>query len=185
MKRAVILHGTDANPQANWFPWLKHKLEAVGYEVWVPLLPNNHKPNRETYNDFLLTADWDFTDNLVVGHSSGAVAVLNLLMDDRCPHINIGIMVSAWARGVPNNWDDPSQFNYLFPEDGFDFETIKAKARKLAFIHGDADPYCDIEQAQWLAEQTKSALVTVPAGDHLGVNYPEISQLWDVITAST
>lgn len=94
-KRAVILHGTDASPDANWFPWLKEKLEAEGYEVWVPELPGNHTPNREVYNDFLFGSDWDLTDNIVVGHSSGAVSVLNLLMDERCPKVKLAVVVSA------------------------------------------------------------------------------------------
>jgi len=60
MKRAIILHGTDGNPESNWFPWLKARLEAEGYEVWVPLLPENHTPNRETYGNFLLDGQHDF-----------------------------------------------------------------------------------------------------------------------------
>jgi hypothetical protein len=59
MKRAVILHGTDGSPDMNWFPWLKEKLEADGYEVWAPLLPENHTPSKEVYNNFLLGYDWD------------------------------------------------------------------------------------------------------------------------------
>lgn len=33
LKRAVILHGTDANPAANWFPWLRERLEKNKNEV--------------------------------------------------------------------------------------------------------------------------------------------------------
>ena len=97
MKRAIILHGTDGSPDSNWFPWLKEVLETHGYEVWMPELPYNHTPNRQVYNDFLFGSDWDFADNLLIGHSSGAVEVMNLLMDERCPHIRSGIMVGAWA----------------------------------------------------------------------------------------
>jgi predicted alpha/beta hydrolase family esterase len=97
MKRAVILHGTNASPEKNWFPWLKKYLEQRGYQVWVPLLPNNDVPNRFTYNDFLFNSDWDFTDNLVIGHSSGAVSVLNLISDNRCPKISTAVMVGVWT----------------------------------------------------------------------------------------
>lgn len=181
MKRAVILHGTDASPDINWFPWLKDKLEADGYEVWVPLLPENHTPSKEVYNNFLLGSDWDFADNVVIGHSSGAVEVLNLLMDDRCPKIKLGIMVGAWAGGPPDNWEDVAQFDTLFPENEFNFEKIKSNAKRLEFVHGDDDKYCPVSQAKWLAEQTGSELHLIQNGGHLGRQFKELPILLDLI----
>ena len=180
MKRAVILHGTDGTPESNWFPWLKQKLEEQGYAVWVPLLPDNHTPNRQTYNDFLLSGDWDFTDNIVVGHSSGAVEILNLLMDERCPHVKLGVMVSAWDHGVPTDMDY-EQFVNLFPEGGFDFATIKQKADKLQFIHSADDPYCPLEQAKYLAENLDAPLTIMQSAGHIGSNFTELPELWNII----
>ena len=34
-----IFHGTEGYPEENWFPWLKEKLEAKGYKVFVPQFP--------------------------------------------------------------------------------------------------------------------------------------------------
>jgi len=181
MKRAVILHGTDGSPDMNWFPWLRKKLEADGFEVWAPLLPENHTPNKDVYCDFLFNSKWDFAGNIVIGHSSGAVEVLNLLMDDRCPKIRLGIIVGAWAGGSPNNWDDVSQFDNLFPEDGFDFEKIKRNAERLEFVHGDDDMYCPVDQAKWLAEQTNGDIHIIPNGGHLGKKFKEMPLLWDLI----
>ncbi len=135
--------------------------------MWVPLLPDNHSPNRYTYNDFLFGSSHDFNDSLLIGHSSGAVSVLNMLMDPRCPHIRAGVIVSAWANNEETDLD-AEQFKYLFPPNGFDFSLIKEKAGSLLFVHGTDDPYCPLEQAQWLAERTGSDLVTVPEGRHLG-----------------
>lgn len=183
MKRAVILHGTDGVPDESWRPWLREKLEAEGYEVWIPALPENHTPNRKVYGDFLFGQGWDFSDNLVIGHSSGAVEVLNLLMDERLPKVKMAVMVGAWAGGLPMGYEEGgnTQFLNLFPEEGFDFELMKSKAEKFAFLHGDDDPYCPLEQAKFLAEKLDGSLTVVPGGGHLGVKFTELPVLWDVI----
>ncbi len=180
MKRAIILHGTDSNPEANWFAWLKQKLSTAGYDVWVPQLPDCHVPNLETYGNFLFDSGWDFTNSLVIGHSSGAVEVLNLLMDERCPHVKLAVCASAWDHGTPAGMDD-LQFAQLFPEHGFDFDRIKSKAERIEFFHSDNDPYCPLEQAEYLAKNTGANLTVIPDGDHLGGNYTEFPELWNVI----
>lgn len=182
MKKAVILHGTDGTPAENWFPWLKNELEARGYEVWVPLLPNNHTPNREVYNDFLLSGKWDFTDNLIIGHSSGAVSILNLLMDERCPHINTGVLAGAWSHMEETDLDR-EQFKDLFPLDGFDFDLIKQKTDRLLFLHGEDDPLCPLDQAKWLASQAASDIITLPKGGHLSQSFgfTELPQLIEAL----
>jgi predicted alpha/beta hydrolase family esterase len=182
MKNAILLHGTDGNPEHNWFPWLKKKLEARGYKVWAPVLPGNHTPNRKIYNDFIFSQGGDLTDGIVVGHSSGAVSVLNLLMDKRCPKVNLAVMVSAWKGGVPLRYEpDNQQFKDLFPPDGFDFKLIKEEAGKIAFLHSDNDPYCPLEQAEYLAKQLHAPLTVIHEGDHLGSNLTELPELWKII----
>jgi predicted alpha/beta hydrolase family esterase len=184
MKNTLILHGTDGSPEFIWIPWLKAKLEEQGYNVWAPLLPDNHTPNHETYGNFLLeNKEHDLTDALIVGHSSGAVEALNLLDDDRTPHIKLAVMVGAWAGGKPNGYDTNEQFENLFPEAGFNFAKMKQKADALAFLHGADDPYCPLEQAQLLAEQLDASITVVPNGGHLGKQYQELPELWAVIKA--
>jgi uncharacterized protein len=181
MKRAVILHGTDATPNDNWFPWLKRQLEADGYNVWAPLLPDNFAPNRQTYNNFLFNSNWDFTNNLVVGHSSGAVAILNMLMDDRCPPIAHGVMVGAWAHDMPTGMENVGQFANLFPPGGFDYKAIKLRADKLSFLHAEDDPYCPVQQAKDLAANLDAELTILSMGGHFGADHPELPELLKII----
>lgn len=182
MKKAVVLHGTDGAPEHNWFPWIKSKLESEGYEVWIPLLPQNHTPNRKVYNEFLFSQDWDFADNIVVGHSSGAVSVLNLLMDERCPKIKLAVMLGVWAEDLPNGYDEDSkQFENLFPPNGFDFELIKQKASKIVFLHGSDDPYCPLDDAKYLSKKLDASLKIIPNGHHLGSKFKELPQLWEIL----
>jgi len=183
VKRAVLLHGTDGSPDNNWFPWMKAGLEKKGYEVWIPSLPQNHTPNRKVYNDFLLNSGWDFTDNLIIGHSSGAVSILNMLADERCPRIKTGAMVGAWSHMEETDLDR-EQFKDLFPPGGFNFDVIKQKAEHLLFLHGSDDPLCPLEQAKWLAEKLNSEIIVVPGGSHFSEGYGgffELPQLTEAL----
>jgi len=38
MKKAVLIHGWEGYPEEGWRPWLKEKLEANGFQVFVPAL---------------------------------------------------------------------------------------------------------------------------------------------------
>lgn len=143
-----------------------------GYEVWSPELPNNHIPNRSTYNDFLLESGWDFSDNLLVGHSSGTTAILNLLMDERCPKVKTAVMVSTFVKINPNLPEDAGlddeQFTQLFPEEGFDWNLIKSKCENFYFVHGDNDPLCPIAWAQEVCELVGGKFMIIPRGHHIG-----------------
>lgn len=152
MKKAVILHGTDGSPSENWFSWLKGELEKDGFRVFLPELPNNHTPNRKVYNDFLIASGWDFANNLVIGHSSGAVSILNMLSDNRFPRIKTAVLVGAWAHMKDTDLDR-DQFKDLFPAPNFDFAIIKQKAERFIFIHSVDDPYCPIDQARYLCDE--------------------------------
>ena len=182
MKRAVILHGTDGDPSHNWQPWLKQQLEAAGYEVFAPLLPDNNRPSRKTYEKFLQESDWDFTDNIVIGHSSGATTVLNLLLADWFPNVKAAVLVAAFLN---EKWTKNAG---LFPEGNFDdlfvkdFDPVKLKLRaeKFYFVHGSDDPYCDIEDARKLCGKLEGAFIAIPHGHHLG-GTSGITELSDLV----
>lgn len=183
MKRAVILHGTNGSPQDCWLPWLKKQLESRGYEVLCPLLPDNHTPNRYTYETFLKNTGWDFADNIIIGHSSGSTTALNLLMSDWFPKAKATILVGTFLnenllRGV--DWYVPGQFKDLFL-DSYDPETLKHKSEKLYFVHGDDDPYCDINDAKELCSKVGGTFIEVPNGHHLGSSsgFYELPMLFD------
>ncbi|HUY84980.1 MAG TPA: alpha/beta hydrolase [Candidatus Dormibacteraeota bacterium] len=185
MKRAVILHGTSADHTHNWFPWLKIELERRGYTVWVPDLPEANKPNIERYNDFLLNSDWDFTDNLVIGHSSGAVAILGLLQAlPSDTKIDTAILAGAFTKRLSESpsWE---MLRELFGKP-FDFKAIKQKASKFIFVHSEDDPYCPIEQAQYLCGQLDGEFVKFNGMKHFSYSldkrfkqFPELLEIID------
>lgn len=176
--KAVILHGTSDSHKGNWFPWLKEELEKLGYEVWVPDLPNAKNPNLKIYNEYLLGSGWDFQDNLIIGHSSGAVAVMALLQAlPESTKINTAILAGIYKGDLGR--EDLKGTNI-----DFNYDKIKQKANQFIFVHSDDDPICPISDAQWIAEQVNGDMQIMHGLKHLNVGlvpsmseFPELLEL--------
>ncbi len=178
MKWAVILHGTASTSQNNWFPWLKTELEKLGYEVWVPDLPDAEQPNIDTYNKFLLSSGWDFNDNLIIGHSSGSVAILGLLQAlPENVKIDTAILIGTFRGNLDR--DDLKDVDV-----SYDYKKIKSKAKQFIVIHSDNDPYCPLDGAEWVAGQLGAKVTLIPGQQHFSshldpkyVKFPEIVEI--------
>jgi uncharacterized protein len=165
MKNALILHGTSGSSKGNWLPWLQGELEERGWNVWVPDLPQATEPNRKRYNEFLLSAGWEFnTQSIIVGHSSGSVSILGLLQElPEGTRIDTAIFVGAFRDDLGRE-----DLKGLF-ETPFDFATIRSRARRFLFLHSDNDPFCPLPGAQWLCEQVGGEMTLVPGAFHFSV----------------
>lgn len=188
MKQALILHGTGGSSQSNWFPWLKTELEKQGYKVWCPDLPNADFPDSQVYNKFLLSnPDFQITnDTILIGHSSGAVAILGLLQalpDDVT--VKESFLVGAFSHVLPEE-DDWKMLQGLFTTP-FDFDKIKQRSKGSHFIHSDDDPYCPLEQAEYLCDKVEGELIVLPGQKHFstgtaGERYREFPYLLRLIS---
>ena len=182
MSNILILHGTDGSPDSNWFMWLKGILVGRGHKVWLPTLPNSDKPNAKIYTDFLLAnSNFDYNeDTILIGHSSGAVEILNLLQ--HLPPESIvkaSVLVSAFKDDL--KWE---ALTGLF-EEPFDFKIIRARCSRFIFIHSDNDPYCPIDHAEYLALKTGGELLVAEGQGHfnteLGPQYKQFPQLLELL----
>ncbi len=164
MKNAVILHGTLNNSHDNWFPWLKKELENRGYEVFLPDLPGADKPRIDRYNEFLLK-NWEYNGKtIMIGHSSGAVAILGLLQD--LPEgvvIKKAILVAAFKDDL--DWD-PTRELFLRP---FDFEKIKQHCQEFVLIASDNDAYVSLEHGEYFKKNLGTELIVLKGQGHFSI----------------
>ena len=166
----LILHGTRSDHTKHWFPWLKAELEKLGHEVWVPDLPNANRPNIGNYNKLLLNSGWDFNDSVVIGHSSGAVAILGLLPElPNGAKIKTAILAGSFTKRLSQSpsWE---MLRELF-EEPFDYEAIKQKADNFLFVHSRDDPVCDIDQARELCRQVKGEMIEFDQMGHFTTSH--------------
>lgn len=77
MKRAFIIHGWGGNPQEGWLPWLKDELEADGFKVSAPAMPETDRPTIEAWVSHLAKEVGTVDSNtFFVGHSIGCQAIM-------------------------------------------------------------------------------------------------------------
>ena len=182
MKRALILHGTAATPDDNWFRWLESHLVESGYAVWLPQLPGAATPTATVYDEFIL-GNSDFTidaGTIIIGHSSGAVEILSLLqhLPDNVTAADV-YLVSAFKDNL-----DWGALDGLFMQP-YDYELIKTKARSITLIHSDDDPYVPLDHAQYLAAVLSVRLLILPGQGHFNTEktqaYKQFPALLQVI----
>jgi predicted alpha/beta hydrolase family esterase len=182
MANFLLLHGTGASPDSNWFMWLKGKLVGQGHKVWLPQLPNADTPDTAVYTNFLLSNDNFTYDNqtIIVGHSSGSVEALYLLQHLPKPTvIKAAILVSAFKDDL--GWET---LRGLFKEP-YNFDAIKNHCQEFIYLHSDDDPYIPIDQAEFLADETNGKLIQFEGQGHfnteLSPKYKQFPELLRII----
>lgn len=80
MNRAFIIHGWDDSPAGSWFPWLKKELEKRSVDVHVPIMPDPHHPQIETWVATLAEAVGQPDEQTyLIGHSVGCQTIIRYL----------------------------------------------------------------------------------------------------------
>jgi len=167
MKTAILLHGTKGSSRSGWLQWLKMQLEQRGVVVWVPDLPNADYPSLIEWTDYILdNCSFEINEQTtLIGHSSGAVAVLVLAQDSaRKIHQIISVGVYKDLEYLHKVVDFHA--NDRFFDIPFNFENIKQNCDNIVFVHSDDDPYCPLSHAEYLSEKTDGELVVIPGQGH-------------------
>lgn len=180
MTTVFIFHGYGANPDANWFPWLKIELEKKGHTVFVPAFPDTDHPDREKWLEhFEKYKKHVDEDTIFVGHSLGAPFILNILETLDKP-IKAAFLVSGFI-GKLGPMFDP-YVGSISTRD-FNWGKIKENCKKFVLFASDNDPYVPLEKAEELNKKLPSELIIIKGGEHLnaGSGYFTFDELRDAI----
>jgi serine hydrolase len=145
-RNVIIFHGTGADPEACWYPWLAGRLRDRGHVVQVPHYPGLNVEPIATFLPKVLAGHRFDEDTVLVGHSGGAALLLAIL-----EHVDTAVAQAVLVAGYstqPNTEDEPVL------QDRYDWAAIKAHARDLYFINSVHDPYgCDATQGRSMFER--------------------------------
>lgn len=162
MKNAAIFHGTGGTPNHFWHPYVKQELEKLGYEVWLPQLPNTDKPDVAEWLPFVLNNKQFNEETVLIGHSAGCPLILSIL-EKGDVKIRLAIMVAAFYQNLDNIDKEP------ILQDTYDWEKIKAHCSHSVIINSDNDPWgCNDKVGQSLFEKIGGDLIIRHGQGHMG-----------------
>lgn len=166
MKRVFIVHGFQATPDCNWFPWLKRELEKKGFEAIVPVMPDSAHPKcNEWVNHLKNIIGHPRKDDFFVGHSLGSIAILRYLeklsIND---HVGGAIFVSGFIDSL-----GVKEIESFF-EKQIDNERIKKICPRFVVIHSDDDPYVSLRHGENLRDKLVAEFIIMHGGGHLNTN---------------
>lgn len=161
-KRVFIIHGWDGYPEEGWFPWLKKELEARGFEVFVPQMPDAGNPR--IYNWVPKLAEIVGVPNensYFVGHSMGCQAIARYL-ETLPDNIKIGgaVFVAGFFKRLTAESDlEVQKIRKHWLETPINFEKIKLHMPRSVAIFSDNDPYVPLDNQDDFRDKLGSKII--------------------------
>ncbi|MBI4096539.1 MAG: serine hydrolase family protein [Candidatus Levybacteria bacterium] len=149
-KRIFIVHGWGGNPRENWFPWLRKELEAKGFEVFVPQLPDPENPRIYNWVPKLAEAVGTNQDEQTyfVGHSMGCQTIARYL-ENLPENIQVGgaVFVAGFFKRLTGLEDEPGvpETDKHWLGTPLDLAKVKSHLLKSVAIFSDNDPYVPLD----------------------------------------
>lgn len=162
-KRAFIIHGYDATPNDNWFPWLKRELEATGFRVIVPQMPEADKPTLQKWLSYLQTLVRECDENTYfIGHSLGTITILKFLESLPEDQKAVGaVLVGGFSEPIG------SEKLNTFTEKPLDYEKVKSVCKNIIAIHSTDDPAVPYKFAEIIRDKLEAELITLEGAGHI------------------
>ena len=184
-KRVFIIHGWDGCPDESWFPWLKQHLEAEGFEVCVPEMPNSPEPKMDEWVHFLdkLVINPD-SDTFFVGHSIGCQTIMRYL-ENLDQSIKLGgiIFVAGWINLTPETIEDPADAEIAAPwlESQINWNLILPHSDNFTAIFSDNDPHVPLTDADIFKDKLGAKIIIEHDKGHFSGD-DNITELPSVLT---
>ena len=173
-----IFHGVYANPDANWFPWLKKKLEEKGFEAIVPRFPTPFDQSLESWLRTIKKFENRVGDEtILIGHSLGAAFILSYL--ETCKKIKAAVLVAGFHKQVGSPYD---KINETFVDKKFDWRKINLNCKNFFVVSSDNDEYISLKTTHDLSKKLKTKPVIIKNGGHLSKksgfdSFPQLLEL--------
>ena len=141
--KAIILPGNNnCRITSNWYQQVKKELEDMGIEVVAENMPDPKLARKEFWIPFIKERAGKEDDLILIGHSSGATAILKYLEDNRC---RLAILAGTYYTDL----DDELEKKSGYFDEPWKWDNIKENSKIIIFASED-DPYIDISEPRFM-----------------------------------
>ncbi len=167
MKRVFLLHRWSGGPHDDWRPWLKNELLKLGYDVFVPAMPDTENPVIEKWVDHLAKiVGRPDAETYFIGHSIGNQAILRYLETVDTP-VGGAIFVAGWFRLANLEDDDVKRTAEPWMTTPLDLEKVKAVLPRSVLIISDNDSYGFFEENKKRFGELGAKIVVLHGAGHI------------------
>ena len=170
--KAIILPGNGNSYITDiWYQNVKKNLEKLGLNVTAENMPDPDLARKKYWIPFI-EEKLSTEDSILIGHSSGALAVLKYLENHKC---KLAILVGVCHTDLG---DEHKRKSGYFDEP-WKWEAIKNNAEKIVIFASKDDPYIPIDEPLLVKEKTHAEYHEFNNEGHFGLDvdkkeFPEI-----------
>jgi len=172
MKRAFLIHRWDGNPEEPMHVWIKKTLEAKGFDVFVPKMPNPSKPKIKPWiKKIEETVGKSNKEDIFIGHSVGCQAILRyvekLYKNEKVKKI---IFIAPWMyldkQTIEEEGEEVIEVAKPWMNTPIDFEKVKTHCNEFIAIFSDNDPYVPLYNIDIFRKNLNSEILILNKRGH-------------------
>lgn len=166
-----MIHGWDGTPGESWFFWLKKELEAKGFEVIAPQMPDADLPRIEKWVPALKNiVKYPDENTYFIGHSMGCQAIIRYL--ETLPsetRVGGAVFVAGFLRHITNLEQEPDVLDVdrEWAETPIDFAKARSRLSKSVAIFSTNDLCVSLDNRKDFQQKLGSEIITLQNKGHL------------------
>jgi len=167
MKAMIIPGNGDTKISENWYSYVKEELEKLGFNVIAENMPDPDLARKEYWLPFIEEKLEGDEDAILIGHSSGTVAIMRFLETHK---LRGAVIVGAYHTYLRSDHEKASGY---FDED-WNWEKIKQNVDWIIQFASKDDPYIPIEEARFVHENLNTEYHESDNQGHFGIDVDKV-----------
>ena len=176
--KVILLPGNEGHEDISnycWFPYLKQELEPLGLKVVIKNMPDPKLARAKYWLPFIINELKADENSILIGHSSGAVAIMRLLEKMKLYGV---ILVGAHYTDL--GYEEDKLSGYF--DKPWNWGKIKKNANWTVQFASTNDPFIPIEHSRHIYKKLDTEYYEMEA-EHFGYPNPklEFSEVIEIV----